>query len=97
MKQSKVAIYVRVSTARQSNGLESQERALVDYCKARGYHDFLIFKDENISGAKSSRPGLDRLMVAAEQGQIKSVVVYSFSRFARSTKHLLAALEQFNK
>jgi DNA invertase Pin-like site-specific DNA recombinase len=34
-------------------------------------------------------------MLAVKEGQIDSVVVYSFSRFARSTTHLLNALQIF--
>ena len=34
-------------------------------------------------------------MDEAQKGTIEKVIVYSFSRFARSTKHLLEASEQF--
>lgn len=50
-----------------------------------------------ISGTKANRPSLDRLMAAVERDEISSVVVYSFSRFARSTTHLLQALQLFKK
>ncbi len=36
-------------------------------------------------------------MAAVENGEISSVVVYSFSRFARSTTHLLNALQAFKR
>jgi len=36
-------------------------------------------------------------MAAVENDEISSVVVYSFSRFARSTTHLLQALQLFKK
>src|ERR1035438_8008117 len=36
------------------------------------------------------------MMEAISQGHVSSVVVFSFSRFARGTKHLLTALEIFN-
>lgn len=89
------ALYVRVSTNNQATGLESQSRALEDYCRANGVTDFKLFSDEGISGAREHRPGLDALMAAVDSGAVKTVVVYSFSRFARSTKHLLQALEHF--
>lgn len=91
-----VAIYVRVSSNHQSKGMESQETALLAYCTDRKLGEPMIFKDFAISGGKESRPGLNDLMAACREGKISLVCVYSFSRFARSTKHLLSALEFFN-
>jgi DNA invertase Pin-like site-specific DNA recombinase len=90
------ALYARVSTLTQSSGLEAQLNALHEYCKRNGIEFYRVFSDEGISGAKANRPGLDSLMDEARRGNIDQVVVYSFSRFARSTKHLLLALEEFN-
>lgn len=95
--QKKVAIYARVSTADQKFGLESQVRALKEYCDQNKIETYELYTDENFSGAKISRPSLDRMMVAVRNGEISTVVVYSFSRFARSTSHLLAALEEMKK
>lgn len=92
---NKVALYARVSTDQQSTGLESQVRILKDYCAKNDIHHYELFTDEGISGTKSSRPALDRMMAAVQAGEINSVVVYSFSRFARSTTHLLNALQVF--
>jgi DNA invertase Pin-like site-specific DNA recombinase len=49
--------------------------------------------DENQSGTKASRPGLDRMMKAIEAGEIDTVVVFAFSRYARSVSHMLKGLE----
>lgn len=95
MKQ--YAVYLRVSTGKQSNGLEAQERAARSFLKSKGIYHFALYKDENQSGAKSSRPRLDEMMRALRSGRHISVIVYSFSRFARSTKHLLETLEEFNQ
>lgn len=83
------AIYLRVSTLNQSSGLEAQERAVKDYLNIKGIHNFKIYADEGISGAKASRPNLDKMMEDVKNGLIKNVFVYSFSRFARNTRHLL--------
>jgi DNA invertase Pin-like site-specific DNA recombinase len=91
----RTALYVRVSTNQQSSGLEAQKRALETYCAQNGITNFQIYADEGISGARASRPALDRLIKDCEQGQISQVIVYSFSRFARSTRHLIQALEFF--
>jgi len=91
-----VAIYLRVSTDNQATGLESQKRAIIAYCEARAITAYTIFEDEGYSGAKASRPGLDKLMNEVAAGQVSSVIVYSFSRFARSVKQLMEALELFD-
>ena len=93
----KVFLYGRVSTDQQTGGLESQVRALKEYCTMNKITDYEIFTDEGISGTKSSRPALDRMMAAVRNGECSCVVVYSFSRFARSVTHLLVGLEELKK
>jgi DNA invertase Pin-like site-specific DNA recombinase len=93
----RVALYARVSTDGQQTGLESQIRALKDHCERMKIENYELFTDENISGAKVSRPSLDRMMKAVRDNELSTVVVYSFSRFARSTTHLLTALEEMKK
>jgi DNA invertase Pin-like site-specific DNA recombinase len=97
MSQKKTALYARVSTADQASGLEAQVRTLREFCEKNQITHYELFADENQSGAKASRPSLDRMMTAVRNGEIDKVVVYSFSRFARSTTHLLGALEEFRK
>jgi DNA invertase Pin-like site-specific DNA recombinase len=95
MIEKKWALYARVSTDSQNSGLMSQIRVLKDYCKHNKITNYELFIDENQSGSKSSRPSLDRMMAAAENKEIGAVIVFAFSRFARSTTHLLAALKKF--
>jgi DNA invertase Pin-like site-specific DNA recombinase len=59
--------------------------------------NYQIFSDEGISGSKFSRPSLDKMMTEVRAGHVEKVIVYSFSRFARSVTHLLNALEEFRK
>src|SRR3954447_5198335 len=42
------------------------------------------------------RPQLNALMAAARNHEIDCVLVWTFDRFARSTRHLLTALEEFD-
>ncbi len=95
--EKRVACYCRVSTMDQSGGMESQARVLRQYCEQNNITNVEFFLDEGISGTKSSRPALDRMMAAVNSDEVSSVVVYSFSRFARSTTHLLYALQVFKK
>lgn len=89
---ARVAIYARVSTNEQSP--ELQLRDLRQYAIARGL-DASEYVDTGFSGAKQSRPALDRLMYDARKRHFDCVLVWRFDRFARSTKHLLLALEEF--
>lgn len=89
------ALYSRVSTNLQQSGLESQRRALEDWCKMKGIEDFILYEDFAISGGKCSRPQLDKMMGDVKEGRIKQVVVFSFSRFARSTSFLMQSLDLF--
>jgi DNA invertase Pin-like site-specific DNA recombinase len=97
MNEKRTACYARVSTLDQSTGMESQVRVLKQYCEQNNVGEVEFFTDEGISGTKSSRPALDRMMAAVDANEISSVVVYSFSRFARSTTFLLNALQKFKK
>ena len=51
--------------------------------------------DVGVSGAKDSRPELNRLMADAHKRRFDVVCVWRFDRFARSVSHLLRALETF--
>jgi len=54
----------------------------------------LIYEDR-MSGASTSRPAYKRLIEDARRGLFQVVVVWRFDRFARSSKELLGALEEF--
>lgn len=89
----KVALYARVSTGGQDP--EVQLVALRAHAAQRDWQVVEEFVDRGVSGAKERRPALDRLMKAAWAGQFQVVLVWRFDRFARSVKHLVAALETF--
>jgi DNA invertase Pin-like site-specific DNA recombinase len=89
----RIGIYARVSTKDQS--CELQLRDLRTYCAARGFEAVREYVDVGQSGAKDSRPELNKLMDDARKRHFDAIVVWRFDRFARSTKHLLLALEEF--
>jgi DNA invertase Pin-like site-specific DNA recombinase len=89
----RIGIYARVSTRDQS--CELQLRDLRAYCAARGFDPAREYIDVGQSGAKDSRPELNKLMEDARKRKFDAIVVWRFDRFARSTKHLLLALEEF--
>ena len=78
----KVAIYARVSTTDQNCDLQLAE--LHSYCERRAWpvvHDYM---DKGISGAKASRPALDRLKADAGQRKFDCVLVWKLDRWGRS-------------
>jgi len=89
----RVALYARVSTTDQST--DSQLLDLRRYVSERSWQSYKEYVDEGISGTKDSRPALNELMNDAKKRKFDVVLVWRFDRFARSTKHLILALEEF--
>ncbi len=92
--KNRVALYMRVSTIEQKPDLQINElRAYAECAELEIVEEYL---DVAVSGKKQGRPQLDALMVAARSRAFDQVLVWKFDRFARSTKHLLSALEEFD-
>jgi DNA invertase Pin-like site-specific DNA recombinase len=92
-KSKRVAIYTRVSTGDQH--VETQLYDLREMAKFRGYEIIVEYTDQ-ISGAKSKRPGLDKLMTDARRNRFDVVLVWAFDRMARSVRHFLEILDDLN-
>jgi DNA invertase Pin-like site-specific DNA recombinase len=92
----RMAIYARVSTTNHGQDVGLQTRELEQFAEARGWHMVDAYIDDGVSGAKDSRPELNRLMADAHKRRFDVVAVWRFDRFARSVSHLLRALETFN-
>ncbi len=91
----RAAIYARVSTNGHGQTVEPQLLELREYCQRRGWKISSEYVDAGVSGAKDSRPELNRLMADAHKRKFDAVLVARFDRFARSVSHLLRALETF--
>jgi len=83
----KVATYSRVSTSDQHCELQIHE--LREYATRRGWTLAAEYVDTGISGAKASRPELDRLMYDASRRAFDVVLVYKLDRFGRSVRNCL--------
>src|ERR1700726_676871 len=92
---ARVAIYARVSTVNHGQDVGMQTRELRQFAEARGWRVAGEYIDAGVSGAKDSRPELNRLMADAHKRRFDVVCVWRFDRFARSVSHLLRALETF--
>ena len=80
---SRVAIYARVSTVNHGQDVSLQTRELRQFAEARGWHVAGEYIDAGVSGAKDSRPELNRLMADAHKRRFDVVCVWRFDRFAR--------------
>jgi putative DNA-invertase from lambdoid prophage Rac len=85
------AIYARVST--QDQNCEMQVRELREYATRRGWHVGAEYIDTGWSGAKASRPELDRLMNDAAMRRFDAVMVWKLDRFGRSVRDCLDGIE----
>ena len=91
MMPVKTAIYARVSTTNHGQDVSMQLRELREYCGRRGLEIGGEYTD-SMSGAKDSRPELNRLMADAKQRRFDAVCVWKLDRFGRSLRHLVNAL-----
>ena len=90
----KCALYARVSTVEQR--VQSQVYDLRQLAQQRGFEVVAEYIDEGISGSKARRPGLDALMGDARKRKFSVVLVAAFDRMARSTKHFLQIIDEFD-
>src|ERR1035437_8616197 len=92
--QLKAAIYVRVSTTDQH--VESQLYDLRELAAKRGFEVVQEYSDCGVSGRRARRPGLDALIADARQKKFSVVLVAAFDRVARSVKHFLQVMDEFD-
>jgi DNA invertase Pin-like site-specific DNA recombinase len=88
------ALYVRVSTGEQTT--LNQEIFLKEYCERNHIEIYKTYKDEGISGSKTTRPDLDVMLQDMRQGYFNTIIVWKLDRLGRSVQHLLQLLEEFN-
>lgn len=89
--KKRAALYHRVSTVDQDPAAARKElRAAAKRFDLR----IALDVEETGSGANNSRPGLLRVMEAAQRGKIDAVLVWKLDRFGRSALDLLAHLRE---
>jgi putative DNA-invertase from lambdoid prophage Rac len=89
--RQRAALYHRVSTREQNPRLARAE--LRAAAAARGMR-VVLEVEETASGRGSVRPGLDRVLDAAQRGAVDVVLVQRLDRWGRSTLDLLANLRR---
>jgi len=74
-----------------------QLRDLRELADRRAFEVVGEYCDEGVSGAKNSRPGLDRLLTDAEKGKFSIILVWKLDRLGRSLMHLVRLMEDFRR
>ena len=88
----KAALYLRVSTSEQTT--LNQELILIEFCERNNIEVYKIYKDEGVSGSKTSREGLDNMLQDMRKKEFQAIVVWKLDRLGRSVQHLLQILEE---
>jgi DNA invertase Pin-like site-specific DNA recombinase len=89
----RAAIYVRVSTDRQT--IDNQVAALRQIAERRGWQVVEQYSDAGISGAKGrdKRPGLDQMLKDASRRNFDVVMAWAIDRLGRSLIDLLGTIQ----
>ena len=93
-KSKRAGIYARVSTLEKGQVPENQVEVLREYCRHRGFKVVGQFVD-HASGRDDQRREYQKLLTAARRRELDVVLVWRYDRFARSSRMLLNALEEF--
>lgn len=96
----RAALYMRVSTdkqAKEGDSIPAQQSALERYAKEKGYVIAGEYIDDGVSGTKSDRDELQKLLDDVKQGQIDIVLVTKLDRWFRSIRHYLNTQEILDK
>jgi len=91
--QKRAAIYVRVSTDKQT--VENQVAALRQIAERRGWQVIEQYSDAGISGAKGrdGRPGLDQMLKDAQRRKFDVIMAWAIDRLGRSLIDLLGTFQ----
>jgi DNA invertase Pin-like site-specific DNA recombinase len=93
-KQRRAALYARVSTI-LAQSPEMQLSELREYAARRGWQVASEYVDR-ASGARESRPALNKLIADARRRKFDVIVVWKIDRFGRSLRHLVNSLAEFD-
>ena len=85
--------YCRVSTDKQTN--DTQIDQIQKYAEIHKIEILGIYEDQ-ISGAKATRPELDKLLQRIRKERIDIIITAYLSRLGRSQSHLIQILEEMN-
>lgn len=89
----RAALYARVSTTGHGQDVGLQLDELRRAAEQRGW-TAAEYVDEGVSGTRTTRPALDRMLADAQAGKLDIVAVWKLDRLGRSLQHVLTVLDQ---
>jgi len=92
--KKKVGIYARTSTVASSTDRQIEELKII--ASNHNYEVVEIYNDEGVSGAKRSRPELDRMMSDIFKRKFDTLMTLELSRLGRSVKNMCEILDKCN-
>lgn len=95
MNKTKVALYVRVSTAEQADNysIPEQIERMKSYCKSKDWEVYKVYTDAGFTGANIERPGMQSLIEDAEHHIFDMVLVYKLDRLSRDLRDTLYLID----
>lgn len=97
----KAALYVRVSSSRQveeGHSLDEQQWRLREEAERRGYEVVKVYSENGVSGRSvRKRHVFQEMMGGVRYGDYDAIFVTKLSRFARSVKDTIVAVEELQR
>jgi site-specific DNA recombinase len=98
MALTRVCIYTRISTdeENQPTSLHSQRERLQAFCQAQEGWRIVAHKQDQATGTKLDRPGLQAALDLARSGQVDMLLVYRVDRLSRKVRQLAQLTEELD-
>jgi site-specific DNA recombinase len=98
MAITRVCIYTRISTdeENQPTSLHSQRERLEAFCKAQEGWRIVAHKQDQATGTKLDRPGLQAALDLARSGAVDMLLVYRVDRLSRKVRQLAQLTEELD-
>lgn len=98
MQADCTALYIRVSTDKQADegySLDAQRTKLDAYCLAMGWHvcPNHVYVDAGESAKSVARPAFQRLLAAAQAGDVRRIVAVKLDRLSRNVRDFLGLVD----
>ena len=92
--------YVRCSTTKQENSVETQKKMILDFCDINNIKLDEIIIDDGISGSgekTNKRNGYNSVMEMIENSEVNNLIVISISRWGRNLGEIYKSVELMTK
>lgn len=89
--------YVRVSTDKQDNSIDAQERLIRAQAMLKGMELTEVIIDRDEFSGDLDRPGVQRVLALVKAGKVSAVIISKLDRLTRSTRDAIDLIELFAK